>query len=76
VVSVVLRVIVGFGMAWGQFSVLVVNFMIVVLEISNWGNFVSFLFSCWLVVVNSSNFVWLFCSFISVSIKAGCVKSS
>ena len=76
VVSVVLRVIVGFGMAWGQFSVLVVKFVIVVLEISNWGNFASLLLSGWLVVVNSSKFAWLFGSFISVSIKAGCVKSS
>jgi len=45
VVSVVLGVIVGFGMAWGQFSVLVVKFVIVVFEISNRGNFVSFLIS-------------------------------
>jgi len=60
VVSVVLRVIVGFGMAWGQFSVLVVNFMIVVFEISDWRNFVSLLFSGWLFVVNSSHFAWLF----------------
>jgi len=60
VVSVVLGVIVGFGMAWGQFSVLVVKFVIVVFEISNWGNFVSFFFSGWLLVVNSSHFAWLF----------------
>jgi len=81
VVSVVLRVTVGFGMAWGQFGVLVVDFVIVVFEISDRGNFVSLLFSGWLVVVNSSNFVWLFCSFISVRSyvqrkEAGCVKSS
>jgi hypothetical protein len=48
----------------------------VVFEISKWGNFVSFLFSSWLVVVNSSHFAWLLGSFISIRIKAGCVKSS